>query len=134
MGPASEQRFQDELRIELKASFNPRRSKAIREALPRGMEGITPYGVPLCLAGHERDYQGIRYANETFIYRAPQPDDGLGVCIGCRERAQCCHRDTASGRTISASFDTLKHIDPRDPPMPKRLQAIMTRRSPPWNV
>jgi hypothetical protein len=36
------QRFQDELGIELKASFNPRRSKAISEALPRGMESITP--------------------------------------------------------------------------------------------
>ncbi len=23
------------------------------------------------LAGHEPDYQSIRYANETFIYRAP---------------------------------------------------------------
>jgi hypothetical protein len=54
------QRFQDELGIELKASFNPRRSKAITEALPRGIEKITPYGVPICLAGHEMDYQGIR--------------------------------------------------------------------------
>jgi hypothetical protein len=68
------QRFQDALGIELKASFNPRRSKAISEALPRGMEKITPYGVPICLAGHEMDYQGIRYASETFIYRAPQQD------------------------------------------------------------
>jgi hypothetical protein len=123
------QRFQDELGIELKASFNPRRSKAIREALPRGMESITPYGVPICPAVHERDYQGIRYASETFIYRAPQQDDGLSVCIGCRERAQCCHRDAASGRTIGVSFDTLKHIDPSDPPMAKRFQAIMTRRA-----
>jgi hypothetical protein len=122
------QRFQDEFGIELKASFNPRRSKAISEALPRGMERITPYGVPICLAGHEMDYQGIRYASETFIYRAPQQDDGLSVCMGCRERAQCCNRDTASGRTITVSFDTLKHIDPSDPPMAKRFQAIMTRR------
>ena len=122
------QRFQDELGIELKASFNPRRSKAITEALPRGMEKITPYGVPICLAGHEMEYQGIRYASETFIYRAPQQNNGMPVCTGCPEKAQCCNCSTSSGRTITVSFDTLKHIDPSDPPMAKRFKAIMTRR------
>ncbi len=122
------QRFKDELGLELKASFNPRRSKAISENLPRGMARITPYGVPICLAGHEMDYQGIRYANEKFIYRAPQAEDGLSVCIGCRERPQCCNRSSASGRTLTVSFDTLKHIDAGDPPMAKRFKAIMTRR------
>jgi len=125
---ALKQRFEEELGLELKASFNPRRSQAITEGLPRGMEKITPYGVPICRAGHEMDYQGIRYATETFIYRAPQGDDGLSVCIGCRERAQCCNRSSASGRTLTVSFDTLKHIDPNDPPMAKRFKAIMTRR------
>jgi hypothetical protein len=122
------QRFQDELDLELKASFNPRRSKAITEQLPRGIEKITPYGVPLCLAGHEMDYQGIRYASEQFIYRAPLGDDGLSVCIGCPQKPQCCNRSTLSGRTLTVSFDTLKHIDPTDPPMAKRFKAIMTRR------
>ena len=122
------QRFQDDLEIELKASFNPRRSKAITAALPRGIEKITPYGVPICLAGHELDYQGIRYATEKFIYRAPLGDDGLSVCIGCGERTQCCNSSSQSGRTITVSFDTLKHIDPSDPPMAKRFKAIMTRR------
>jgi hypothetical protein len=51
------QRFQDELGLELKASFNPRRSKAITKALPRGMEGITPYGVPICPARHRSRHQ-----------------------------------------------------------------------------
>ena len=122
------QRFQDELGIELKASFNPRRSKAITRELPRGMEKITPYGVPICLAGYEMDYQGIRYASEKFIYRAPQQEDGISVCIECPEKLQCCNRSTSSGRTITVSFDTLKHIDPSDPPMAKRFKAIMTRR------
>ena len=122
------QRFKDELGIELRASFNPRRSKAITEALPRGMQKITPYGVPICRAGHEMDYQGIRYANEKFIYRAPQQDDGQSVCMECSERALCCNSSTLSGRTITVSFDTLKHIDPNDPPMAKRFKAIMTRR------
>ncbi|MCP4876127.1 MAG: hypothetical protein GY896_11730, partial [Gammaproteobacteria bacterium] len=122
------QRFQDDLGVVLKASFNPRRSKAITEALPRGIEKITPYGVPICLAGHELDYQGIRYASEKFIYRAPLQDDGHSVCIGCGEKTQCCNRSSQSGRTITVSFDTLKHIDPSDPPMAKRFKAIMTRR------
>jgi hypothetical protein len=122
------QHFHDELGIVLKASFNPRRSKAITAALPRGIEKITPYGVPICLAGHELDYQGIRYASEKFIYRAPLGDDGLSVCIGCEEKTQCCNRSSQSGRTITVSFDTLKHIDPSDPPMAKRFKAIMTRR------
>ena len=125
---ALKQRFEDDLGIELRASFNPRRSQAITDNLPRGMEKITPYGVPICLAGHEMDYQGVRYASETFIYRAPQAEDGLSVCIGCRHRAQCCNRSSASGRTITVAFDTLKHIDPEDPPMAKRFKAIMTRR------
>jgi hypothetical protein len=121
------QRFQDELGVELKASFNPRRSRAITESLPRGIEKITPYGVPICLAGHEMDYQGIRYTSETFIYRAPQYNDGGSVCIECPERDRCCNR-SSSGRTITVPFDTLKHIDPNDPPMAKRFKAIMTRR------
>jgi len=121
------QRFQDEFGIELKASFNPRRSKVITDALPRGMLKITPYGVPICLAGYEMEYQGIRYASETFIYRAPQKDGEGCVCVGCPERAQCCNQ-SSSARTITVPFDTLKHIDPSDPPMAKRFKAIMRRR------
>lgn len=121
-------RFDDELGVELKASFNPRRSKAITNHLPRGIEKITPYGVPICLAGHELDYKGIRYDSEKFIYEAPRHDDGASVCVGCSEHGFCCNRSTQSGRTITVSFDTLAHIDPNDPPMAKRFKAIMTRR------
>jgi hypothetical protein len=121
-------RFNDELGVELKASFNPRRSTAITNHLPRGIEKITPYGVPICLAGHELDYKGIRYDSEKFIYEAPRHDDGASVCVGCSERGICCNRSTQSGRTITVSFDTLAHIDPNDPPMAKRFKAIMTRR------
>ena len=48
--------------MELKASFNPRRTKAVTENLPRGIEKITAWDAPVCQAGHEMDYQGIRYA------------------------------------------------------------------------
>ncbi len=121
-------RFKDKWGIELKASFNPRRAKPITTDLPRGIEKITPYGVPICLAGYELDYQGIRYEREKFIYAAPRQDDGTAVCVGCTERADCCNRSTQFGRTITVSFDTLPHIDPNEPPMAKRFKAIMSRR------
>ncbi len=121
-------RFRDELGVELKASFNPRRSKAITKDLPRGIAKITPYGAPICLAGHELHYRGIRYQSEKFIYEAPRHGDGTSVCVGCHERAHCCKRTTQSGRTITVPFDTLAHIDANDPPMAKRFKAIMSRR------
>jgi hypothetical protein len=120
--------FKDELGVDLKASFNPRRSKPITEDLPRGIEKITPYGVPVCLAGHELDYKGCRYDSEKFIFEAPRHDDGTSVCINCTERDGCCNRSTQSGRTITVAFDTLPHINPNDPPMAKRFKAIMSRR------
>jgi len=121
-------RFKDELDVDLKASFNPRRSKAVTSALPRGIEKITPYGVPICLSGHELDYKGIRYDSGKFIYEAPRQDEGSSVCASCTRRSDCCNRSTQSGRTITISFDTLPHIDPNDPPMAKRFKAIMSRR------
>ena len=121
-------RFKDELGVELNASFNPRRSKPVTEDLPRGIQKITPYGVPLCIAGREFDYKGCRYESEKFIYEAPRHEDGMSVCLGCPERSSCCNRSTASGRTITVSFDTLPQINPNDPPMAKRFKAIMRRR------
>jgi hypothetical protein len=121
-------RFIDDLGVELKASFNPRRSKPIMKNLPRGIEKITPYGVPICIAGYELDYKGIRYDSEKFIYEAPEQDDGISVCASCTKRADCCNRTTESGRTITVSFDTLPQINSNDPPMAKRFKAIMRRR------
>jgi hypothetical protein len=121
-------RFKDQLGVDLKASFNRRRSKPITKDLPRGVEKITPYGVPICLAGHEFDYKGCRYGSGKFIFEAPQFDDDTSVCINCTERDGCCNRSTQSGRTITVSFDTLPHINSNDPPMAKRFKAIMRRR------
>ena len=122
------EKFKKELGVELKASFNPRRTQAITENLPRGMTKITAWGVPVCLAGHEMDYQGMRVANQTFIYKAPFDEMGDSVCTGCDQRKGCCHESTQSGRTLTVSFDTLPQINSEDPPMSKRFKAIMTRR------
>lgn len=125
---ALKQQFAQELGLELVASFNPRRGQPITEQLPRGIEKITPYGEPVCLAGYEFDYQGIRYANETFLYRAPMDENNQPVCRNCEHRAACCNRTNATGRRISAPFDRLPHIDPGDPPMAKQFKAILARR------
>jgi len=120
--------FESELGVDLKASFNPRRSKPVTQDLPRGIEKITPYGVPICLSAYELEYKGSRYDSEKFIYEAPRQEDGSSVCLSCSHRADCCNRSTRSGRTITVSFDSLPHIDPNDPPMAKRFKAIMRRR------
>ncbi len=46
-------KFKDEWGIELKSSFNPSGKKDITENLPRGIDKITPYGIPVCKAGGE---------------------------------------------------------------------------------
>lgn len=124
---ALKEKFQKELGIELKASFNPRRAQNITEDLPRGIEKITPYGVPICKAGYEMDYKGIRYENEKFIYQAPTLEDKSSVCVSCKHRMDCCPNSLA-GRTLNVSFDLMPQINPDDPPMAKRFKAIMARR------
>lgn len=126
-GQALKERFQNELGIELKASLNPRRKKAITENLPRGIREITPYGDPICVSGFIMDYKGMRYDTERFIYQAPTLPNGEAVCVTCRNKVACC--PNARGvRTLTVSFDALPHIDPKDPPMAKRFKAIMSRR------
>jgi hypothetical protein len=121
-------KFKEALFVDLKASLNPRRCKPIMENLPRGIDRITPYGVPICSAGYEFDYKGVRNKDKKFIYQAPLHEDGSSVCASCTQRADCCNRCTQSGRTMTVSFDTLPQIDSNDPPMGKRFKSIMTRR------
>jgi hypothetical protein len=121
------EKFKVDFEVELKASLNPRRVKDVTKDLPRGIEKITPYGVPICIAGHELDYKGIRYEKEKFIYQAPTDNLGASVCLLCQQKAVCCPHSNA-GRMINVSFDVLPHINPNDPPIAKRFKAIMTRR------
>jgi len=120
--------FETDFQVELKASLNPRRKKDVTKGLPRGIEKITPYGNPICLAGHVMDYKGSRYEAEKFIYEAPKNEQGQSVCAGCPQRNNCCNDTTTGSRVITVSFDLLPHIDSNDPPMAKRFKAIMRRR------
>jgi hypothetical protein len=121
------EKFRQELGVELKTSLNPRRKREITEDLPRGIERITPYGVPVCWNRHEMEYKGMRYENEKFIYQAPRDEEKKPVCVSCPYKAGCCP-NAFKGRTITVSFDQLPHIDPNDPPMAKRYKAIMSLR------
>ncbi len=66
-------KFQDELAIELKASLNPRRKKDITKYLPRGIEKITPHGVPICAGGHEMEYKGIHVMKLRSLFTSLRP-------------------------------------------------------------
>lgn len=121
-------RFAEDLNVELRASLNPRRSKPITDNLPRGMEKITPHGIPVCNNGYEMVFRGIRYANETFIFEAPHDEQGVSVCMNCKLRSECCNRGSTTGRNLTVSFDTLPQIDAADPPMAKRYKAMMKGR------
>ncbi|HDH12349.1 MAG TPA: hypothetical protein ENG83_09200 [Nitrospirae bacterium] len=121
------EKFQEDFGIELKASLNPRRKKDVTRDLPRAIEKITPYGVPICTAGYEMEYKGMRYEKEKFIYQSPVNDDKTPVCLTCNHKTDCCP-NSVTGRTINISFDLLPHINPDDPPMAKRFKAIMSRR------
>ena len=108
------EKFQREFAIELKASLNPRRKKDVTKDLPRAIEKITPYGVPICTAGYEMEYKGMRYEKEKFIYRSPVNEDKTPVCLTCDHKTDCCP-NSVTGRTINISFDLLPHINPDDP-------------------
>jgi hypothetical protein len=120
-------KFRDDLHIRLMASLNPRRKKAVTSDLPRGMEKLTPYGDLFCKAGIEMEYKGMRYENERFIYQAPLNGNNVNVCNGCQHKSSCCPL-SKKGRVITIPFDMLSHIDPSDPPMAKRFEAMMTMR------
>jgi len=119
--------FFKNLKIELKASQNPRRNKTITEDLPRGVNKITPYGTVICTGEYELEYKGVRTENVKFIYQAPCDENGSPVCLNCEHKNICCPNSN-SGRIINISHDLMSHIDFNDPPMAKRFKNIMKRR------
>ncbi len=124
---ALKEQFRNKLGIELKASFNPRGKKTIKDNLPKGVDKITPSGNVFCKEGFEMVYQGKRKSTKKFIYHAPVDENDTSVCLDCVNKSQCCSTSD-KGRTIEVPFNVLSHIDPQDPPMSKRFKAIMKRR------
>jgi uncharacterized glyoxalase superfamily protein PhnB len=120
--------IQQQFGIELLAPINPRRRQPIRSELPRGIDHLTPRGVPVCEAGYPFELLGFRKATEHFLFRAPQDAEGKSVCQGCELRAGC-YRGQFGGRVATISADRLPWIDREWPQLSKRFAKVMARRT-----
>jgi hypothetical protein len=114
--------------IELLAPINPRRRQPIRDELPRGIDHLTPRGVPICKAGYPFELLGFRKATEHFLFRAPQDAEGAFVCQGCSLRPGC-YRGQSGGRVATISADRLPWLDQDFPQLSKRFTKVMARRT-----
>jgi hypothetical protein len=117
-----------ELGVEVKTHRNPRSRKPVLKDLPRGIERITPLGTPVCQAGHSLEFLGVRWEPGRFLFGPPRGDAGQPQCDTCPFKMACCPR-AAHGRRLSLPFERLPQVDPTDPHLAKRFQAMMARRS-----
>ena len=126
--PKLKARIKKDFGIDVLASINPRRRGAIRDDLPRGMDHLTPRGVPVCRAGYPFELLGVRHDTEHFLFRAPQDAEGEFVCQGCVLREEC-YRGDAGGRQVAIPQQRLPWLDPQFPQLSKRFQKAMARRT-----
>jgi hypothetical protein len=114
--------------IELLAPINPRRRGPIRDDLPRGIDHLTPRGVPVCRAGYPFDLLGVRHDTQHFLFRAPQDEQRQFVCQACPLRAGC-YRGESAGRQVAIRQERLPWLDPDFPQLSKRFHKAMARRT-----
>ncbi len=114
--------------LELLAPINPRRRGALRTDLPRGIDHLTPRGVPVCVAGYPFELLGFRQSTERFIFAAPEDSSGVSVCQGCARR-EGCYRGASGGRVATIAADRLPWIDRELPQLSKRFGKAMSRRT-----
>jgi hypothetical protein len=114
--------------IEVLAPINPRRRQPIRDDLPRGIDHLTPRGVPVCQAGYPFELLGFRKDTERFLFQAPQDHDGQGVCLACPQRTGC-YRGASKGRVVTISPDRVPWLDRDFPQLSKRYAKAMARRT-----
>jgi hypothetical protein len=120
--------IREQFGIELLAPINPRRRQPIRGELPRGIDHLTPRGVPVCEAGYPFELLGFRKATKHFLFHAPQDAEGKSVCQGCTLRAGC-YRGQSGGRVATISADRLPWLDRELPQLSKRFAKAMARRT-----
>jgi hypothetical protein len=114
--------------IELLAPINPRRRGPIRDNMPRGIDHLTPRGVPVCQAGFPLDLLGFRRDTERFVFVAPQAPSGEPVCEACDLR-EGCYRGQSGGRRVTIAADRLPWLDRELPQLSKRFTKAMARRT-----
>jgi hypothetical protein len=120
--------FWEQYEIELLAPQNPRSRKPLRQDLPRGIEEVSPYGIPTCRAGFPFDFLGCRRDTQRFLFRAPSDEQGQPLCLACSLRDECCRRN-GQVRHVNIPFDRLPWIDPDLPQISRRFARIMAQRT-----
>jgi hypothetical protein len=119
---------QETFGIEVLAPINPRRRQPIRDNLPRGIDHLTPRGVPVCQAGYPFDLLGFRKDTQRFLFQAPQDTHGQSVCLECPQRPGC-YRGVWKGRVVTISPDRVPWLDRDFPQLSKRYAKAMARRT-----
>jgi hypothetical protein len=117
-----------DLGIEVLAPINPRRRSPIRDGMPRGIDHLTPRGVPVCCAGYPFDLVGFRHDTEHFLFGAPKDEHGQPVCQECGLRVGC-YRGQSGGRQVTIPQSRLPWLDPDFPQLSKRFLKAMARRT-----
>jgi len=120
--------IQEDLEIEVLAPINPRRRSPIRDGMPRGIDHLTPRGVPVCRAGYPFELLGVRHDTEHFLFAAPKDEHGQSVCQGCGLRVGC-YRGQSGGRQVTIRQSRLPWLDPEFPQLSKRFLKAMARRT-----
>jgi hypothetical protein len=114
--------------IEVVASQNTRSRRAITKDLPRGIEKITPTGMPVCRAGLPLDLAGCCHTTGHFVFRAPDLEEGRSACGGCALREGCV-RAGAERRHVRIAFDRLPWLDPALPQTSKTFARMAAART-----
>ena len=120
--------FWEEWEIELLAPINPRRRGPITKDLPRGIDHLTPIGIPVCHQGYPLEFLSCRHDTQKFIFQAPCGEDGIPVCWQCPGRPQC-YRGNVGSRRVTIGFERLPWLDPEFSQVSKRFAKIMARRT-----
>ena len=120
--------IQDDLGIEVLAPINPRRRGPIRDGMPRGIDHLTPRGVPVCRAGYPFQLLGVRHDTKHFLFAAPKDEHGPSVCQECDLRVGC-YRGQSGGRQVTIPQSRLPWLDPEFPQLSKRFLKAMARRT-----
>jgi len=114
--------------IDLLAPINPRRRGPVLGDLPRGIDHLTPRGVPVCRAGFPFELLGFRTETERFIFAAPKTAERESVCSDCAVRAGC-YRGHSGGRRVTIAADRLPWLDRDTPQLSRRFAKAMARRT-----